>query len=97
MFKTIEKFGEGLVIEKGSKFIAKACYVETEEEAEDMLDKTKRKYHDARHNCYAYRVLKDGSIVQRQSDDRRTVRDSRSSNSKYIAKERAYKCDSNCN
>ena len=68
MFKTVEKFGTGLVIEKGSRFIAKACYVETQEEAENILEETRKKYHDARHNCYAYRIFENG--IERQSDDR---------------------------
>lgn len=69
MFKTIEGNSEGLYIEKKSKFIANAFYVESIEEAEELINRIKKKYHDARHNCYAYRILDENSIIERQSDD----------------------------
>lgn len=69
MFKTIEKPSEAVIIEKKSKFIANIFYVESEEEAEEILNKTKKKYYDARHNCYAYRIKQKDRIVQKQSDD----------------------------
>lgn len=42
-----------------------------EEEAERIIKETKKKYYDARHNCYAYRIMDENtkSIVERQSDD----------------------------
>lgn len=60
-----------MVTEKKSKFIAKAVYIESAEEAERLILDTKKEYHDARHNCYAYRVFENGNILERQSDDRR--------------------------
>lgn len=69
MFKTIEENSESLVIEKKSKFIGNAFYVESLKEAEEAISKIKKKYHDARHNCFAYRVLEEGKTIERQSDD----------------------------
>ena len=69
MFKTIEKEAEGIIVEKKSKFIAKVFYVQSEEEAEKVLINVRKEYHDARHNCYAYRIIIDGRIVEKQSDD----------------------------
>ena len=69
MFKTIENSSEVVVIEKKSKFIANIFYVESEKEAEEILNKTRKKYHDARHNCYAYRIKQKDTIIQKQSDD----------------------------
>lgn len=69
MFKTIEKNSQSLIIEKKSKFIAKAFYVESIKEAEKIIEEVKKEYHDARHNCYAYRILEENSIIERQSDD----------------------------
>ena len=52
-FKTIENSIETQIIEKKSKFIANIYHVESREEAEDMIKTIKKKYYDARHNCYA--------------------------------------------
>ena len=69
MFKTIEKEAEGLFTDKKSKFIANMYYIEGEEEAESRINAIKKKYYDARHHCYAYRVIQNGQIIARQSDD----------------------------
>lgn len=69
MFKTIEKGAEATVVEKKSKFIANIFYIENEKEAEEMINRIKKKYHDARHNCFAYRVNGENGIIQKQSDD----------------------------
>lgn len=55
-YKTIKSRSEGIYKEKGSKFIAIAIYVEKEEECKTHLAYIKKKYHDARHYCYAYRL-----------------------------------------
>lgn len=52
--------------EKRSRFIGHVWPVETEEEARACIEAMKKRYHDARHNCWCYR-LKDG--VERYSDD----------------------------
>lgn len=67
--KIIEKNIETYIVEKKSKFIANIFYVENIEEAEEKLKLTKKKYYDAKHNCYAYRVVEDGNIIERSSDD----------------------------
>ena len=69
MFKTIDNEAEGIITEKKSKFIANIFYVENEKEAEEILKKIKKKYYDARHNCYAYRIKNENGILQKQSDD----------------------------
>jgi len=68
-FKTIEKEAEGTVIEKKSKFISNIFYIEDEKEAEEILNKIRKRYHDARHHCYAYRIKTANGIEQKQSDD----------------------------
>jgi len=52
--------------EKRSTFIGHVWPVETEEEARARIEEMKKKYHDARHNCWCY-LLKDGPM--RYSDD----------------------------
>ncbi len=55
--------------EKKSKFIANFIKVETTKEAEEKIKEIKKKYHDARHNCIAYRVIENGKLIERASDD----------------------------
>ncbi len=51
---------------KGSKFIGALLPVSTEDEARETLDRIRRKYHDATHNCYAWRIHPD---LEKASDD----------------------------
>lgn len=67
-FKTIDGVSVAEIEEKRSKFIANAFYVSNVKEAEEFLGKIKKKYHDARHNCYAY-IIKEDIIVKKSSDD----------------------------
>ena len=57
------------VVEKKSKFIANIFRVETLGEADDKIKLIKKKYHDARHNCVAYRIFENEQIVEKSSDD----------------------------
>ncbi len=67
-YKTIKGSAEGLYKEKGSKFIALALHVETEEEAKAKLTEIKKAYHDARHHCYAFRIDPEKEVF-RSNDD----------------------------
>lgn len=67
--KTIIGNTEAEIVEKRSKFIANLYYVETVEQAENKLKEIKKKYNDARHNCFAYRVCEKEVTVERASDD----------------------------
>jgi uncharacterized YigZ family protein len=67
-YKTIQGPAEGLYKEKGSRFIALAFPVETEQEAKEHLLKVKKEYHDARHHCYAFRICPENEFF-RSSDD----------------------------
>lgn len=55
-YKTVYRGGEGEIIEKKSRFIATVRPVETEEEALAFIEEMRKKYWDARHNCYVYSV-----------------------------------------
>jgi uncharacterized YigZ family protein len=55
-YRTIEKPAEGDYREKGSRFLAFGFPVENEEEIGIILTGIRKKYHDARHHCYAYRL-----------------------------------------
>lgn len=69
MFKSIEKNTTAEIVEKKSKFIANLYYIESVEEAEELIKQTNKKYFDARHNCYAFSVCTENGIVNRFSDD----------------------------
>lgn len=65
MFKSIEKHEVAEIVEKKSKFIANIFPVNSKEEAEKKIIEIKKKYHDAKHNCYAYIVQN----IEKCSDD----------------------------
>ena len=69
MFKSIKENATTEVVEKKSKFIANVFYVENREEAEEIIKKINKQYHDARHNCYVYRVITSEGIIEKASDD----------------------------
>lgn len=67
-YKCVYCGGQGEVVEKKSRFIATVEAVESEEEAIAFIERTKKKYWDARHNCSAYVIGTRGEL-ERCSDD----------------------------
>lgn len=67
-YQAVYQGGQGEIVEKKSRFIATVLPVETEEEALAFIAEMKKKYWDARHNCYAY-VIGSRQELQRCSDD----------------------------
>ncbi len=67
MFYTIKEDCSAEITEKKSKFICNVFHVESVEEAEEKLNIIRKKYHDARHNCFVYKVVEEGSF--KASDD----------------------------
>ena len=55
-YTSVPEPAEGLFKDNGSRFISFAFPVETEEEVKSIVGDLKKKYHDARHHCYAYRL-----------------------------------------
>ena len=68
-FVTIKASVQTEIVEKKSKFIANLFPVENVEEAEEQIKNIKKKYHDARHNCIAYRTVEENQIIEKSSDD----------------------------
>ncbi|MBQ4283238.1 MAG: YigZ family protein [Lachnospira sp.] len=66
--KRIRVGGTGEIVEKKSRFIAQVFDVGTEEEATEYINNIKKKYWDARHNCWAL-VIGNNNELQRFSDD----------------------------
>ena len=64
--KTIKDFGEFSFKEKASEFVAIVYHVDNEETALNQLNEIRKKYFDASHHCYSYK-LKSGE--EKYSDD----------------------------
>jgi len=68
-YKTIDIAVEGVLYkDKGSKFIGYLVPIKSEEEVKQELIRIKKKYHDARHWCYAYRLDFDGARYRINDD-----------------------------
>ena len=68
-FITINENVQAEIVEKKSKFIANLFYVESVKEAENIIKETRKKYYDARHNCFAYRIMEENKVMEKFSDD----------------------------
>lgn len=64
--KLIQGTYENTIIINKSKFIGQAFRVNSIGEIEEILAATRKKYYDATHNCYAYRL---DNNIQKMSDD----------------------------
>lgn len=68
VYKSIEAHSEGLYKDNGSRFIAHAWPVESEQQAKGIIAATRKQYHDARHCCYAYRIGYKGDTFRANDD-----------------------------
>lgn len=68
-FKTIMQNETAEIEEKKSRFIANIFCIQNVNEAEECIQKVKKKFFDARHHCYAYRIIEENGIKEKQSDD----------------------------
>ncbi len=67
-YNTIISKSEGNFKDKGSKFLAYAFPVSTEEEIKKIIQTLKKEHHSARHHCYAWRLGTE-KIRFRANDD----------------------------
>lgn len=67
-YLTVEGESEGIYKEKGSRFLGFARPVETERQVRDYMEDLKKKYHDARHHCYAF-IIGTGSQAYFRAND----------------------------
>lgn len=56
LYRTIATLSEGIYKEKGSKFLAFAYPVSSEEQIREIVAGLKTRFYDARHHCYAWRL-----------------------------------------
>jgi len=67
-YLTISEPSEGFFKDRGSKFLAFAYPVSTEEEIKAIQEQLRSDYHDARHHCFAYMLGKDKNIFRANDD-----------------------------
>ena len=67
-YLTIAEPAEAIYKERSSKFLTYAYPVETEEEIKELLDALRKKYYDATHHCYAYRLGPQGETFRANDD-----------------------------
>ena len=67
-YKTLKSSCKGQYKEKGSRFLAFGFPASSEETVQEILKTYRKKFFDARHICYAYRLGPEGDI-QRANDD----------------------------
>lgn len=67
-YKTISKLSEGIYKEKGSKFLSFAIPATSVEEVKRNLEEYRKKFHDARHVCYAYMLGADREDFRANDD-----------------------------
>ncbi|MBR4650965.1 MAG: YigZ family protein [Prevotella sp.] len=67
-YLTVKEVAEGYYTEKRSKFYAFLHHVDTAEEVRTLQQQYRKKYYDARHVCYAYRIGPEGEEY-RVNDD----------------------------
>ncbi len=68
VYVTLGSVGEGVFKDKGSRFLAFAHHVTTENEVNSLLTQYRKKYYDAHHHCYAW-VLGPDRKRFRTNDD----------------------------
>ena len=67
-YRSIAARSEGLFKDNGSRFIALAFPVETEDQVREIVASLRKEYHDARHHCYAYRLGYRGDRFRANDD-----------------------------
>ena len=72
MIKTILANSSSELDVKKSKFIANIIKITDEQDAKEKLNQIRKKYSDARHNCYAYIIYdkETKTKIEKSSDDR---------------------------
>ncbi|MDR0415595.1 MAG: YigZ family protein [Prevotellaceae bacterium] len=67
-YNTIAAPAEGVYRDRGSKFLAYAFPVQSEQEAREHVATIRREHYSARHHCYAYRTGKEGATFRANDD-----------------------------
>jgi uncharacterized YigZ family protein len=65
VFQSIDSYAIGEIEVKRSRFIAEVFYIEDESIAKEKIDEIKKKYFDAKHHVFSYKI----DNLERFSDD----------------------------
>ncbi len=68
-YNVIKQNGESEIVVTKSRFIGNLVSVSSAQEAEEFITSVRKKYNDARHNCWAYIVMDGDMIINKCSDD----------------------------
>ena len=68
LYKTIEEAVEVTMRERSSKFLSFIYPVENEEQIREVLDALRKRYFDATHHCYAWRLGPRGEQFRANDD-----------------------------
>ena len=67
-YLTIKSLSEGILKDKGSRFIALAYPIDHEDQITLYLDQARKQYYDARHHCYAWVMGTEGELFRINAD-----------------------------
>ncbi|MED3622886.1 YigZ family protein [Neobacillus thermocopriae] len=67
-YLTVKEYGEHEIIIQKSRFIAHVKRTETEQDAQEFIQKIKKKHWNATHNCSAY-LIGEHDQIQKANDD----------------------------
>ena len=67
-YRTIEKSSEGIFRDRGSKFLAFAYPLDSENELKNVLSQLKTEHPKANHHCWAMRLGTDRSVFRLNDD-----------------------------
>lgn len=67
-YYTIESQSEAQIKIKGSRFIGTASPAADITSTEHFIHDISKKYYNATHNCYAFRIKNNGQVIERASD-----------------------------
>ena len=68
-YNVIKENGESEIVVTKSRFIGNLVSVSSASEAEEFINSIRKKFNDARHNCWAYIVMDGDMIINKCSDD----------------------------
>ena len=71
-YRTVAAPAEAACRERSSKFLSWIYPVQTEEEIRERLDALRKKYYDATHHCYAWRLGPRGEAFRSNDDGERS-------------------------
>lgn len=67
-YKTVQGYSEDEIVINKSRFIGYSKKCEKEDDARNFIEEINKKHYDATHNCYAYIIGEDKSIVKCSDD-----------------------------